>query len=170
MVWRFLGIYMSFMLIRWFFMNFADFWTNFCSFLTFVLFYCLKWALKRPLLLEQFLVYKWQQFCGYEALFFFVEKYDLKWRQLELFFLIFCSFFVFFWSLDRFLSLLWLAYCFIWITYRLKRIFFEFMCFCNIKNFLTFSNFLSKLFVRANFFMIWRQVFLKFLISVFSRY
>ena len=66
-VWRFLEIYMNFMLIRWFFIYFADFWANFCDFLNFVLFYCLKWALKRTLLLEQFLVYKWLQFCGYEA-------------------------------------------------------------------------------------------------------
>ena len=60
---------MNFMLIRRFFMYFADFWAYFCDFLTFVLFYCLKWALKRPLLLEQFLDYKWLQVCGYEALF-----------------------------------------------------------------------------------------------------
>ena len=30
---------------------------------TFVLFYCLKWALQRLLLLEQFLFYKRLQFC-----------------------------------------------------------------------------------------------------------
>ena len=49
---------MNFILIRMFFMYFADFWANFCDFLTFVLFHCLKWVLKRPLLLVKFLVNK----------------------------------------------------------------------------------------------------------------
>ena len=35
-------------------MYFADFRANFCGFLTIILFYGLKWALKKPLLLEQF--------------------------------------------------------------------------------------------------------------------
>ena len=50
-------------------MYFADFWANFVIFLTFVLFYCLKSVLKRPLLLEKFLDNKWLQFCGYKAFF-----------------------------------------------------------------------------------------------------
>ena len=50
-------------------MYFADFWANFCDFLYFCFFYCLKWVLKRPLLLEKFLVNKYLQFCGYEAVF-----------------------------------------------------------------------------------------------------
>ena len=37
---------------------------------------------------------------------FFVEKYDKKWRNLELFFLIFCSFSFFFLFLAKFLCLL----------------------------------------------------------------
>ena len=45
---------MNFMLISGFFMYFADFWAHFCDFLSIVLFYCLKWALKRPLLVEHF--------------------------------------------------------------------------------------------------------------------
>ena len=49
---------MYFMLIRRFFMYTADFWANFCEFLAFVLFNCLKWILKRTLLLEQFFVNK----------------------------------------------------------------------------------------------------------------
>ena len=49
---------MNFMLLPRFFMYFADFWANFCDFLTFVLFYCLKLVLKRPILLEQFLIIK----------------------------------------------------------------------------------------------------------------
>ena len=35
-VWRFLEINLNFMLIRRFFMYFADFWANFCDFLTIV--------------------------------------------------------------------------------------------------------------------------------------
>ena len=68
-VWRFLEIHMSLMLIRRFFMYFAEFWANFCNFLRFVLYYCLKWALKRPLLLKIFLDNKWLRFCGYEDFF-----------------------------------------------------------------------------------------------------
>ena len=48
-------------------MYFGVFWANFYDFFTIVLFYWLKWALKRPLLLEQ-LLDKWLEFCGYEAL------------------------------------------------------------------------------------------------------
>ena len=62
-------IYMNFMLIRMFFMYFADFWANFYDFFTIVLFYCLKWVLKLAVLLENILVNTWLQFCGYEAFF-----------------------------------------------------------------------------------------------------
>ena len=81
---------MNFMLIRRFFMYFADFRANFCGFMTIVLFYWLEWVLKRPLLLAQILDNKWLQFFGYES--FFVDKCDKKWLKLELFLLIFCSF------------------------------------------------------------------------------
>ena len=74
---------MNFKLIRMFFMYVGDFRANFCVFLTIVLFYLLK--LKRPLLLGQILYNKCgYSFCGYES--FFVEKYDKKWQQLEIFF------------------------------------------------------------------------------------
>ena len=53
-------------------MYFADFWANFYE--IFYCFNCLKWVLKIPILIEQFLVNTWLQICGYEA--FFVEKYD----------------------------------------------------------------------------------------------
>ena len=85
-----------------FFMYFADFWANFCDFLTFVLFYCLKWVLKRPLLLEKFSLTNSCTFVDMKQ--FFVEKYDQKKRKLEQF-LNFCNFF-FIGSLDTFLSLL----------------------------------------------------------------
>ena len=50
--------------------------------------------IEKPVLLELILDNNCLQFCGYES--FFVEKYDKKWRKLELFFLIFCtSFFSF---------------------------------------------------------------------------
>ena len=46
-------------------MYFADFRANFCVFfLTIILFYWLKWVLKKPLLLEQFYDNNWLQFCG----------------------------------------------------------------------------------------------------------
>ena len=44
---------MNFIISRRFLMYFADFRANFCVFLT-ILFYWLKWVLKKPLLLEQF--------------------------------------------------------------------------------------------------------------------
>ena len=72
MFWRFLEIHMKFMLIRRFFMYFADFWAIFCDFLT-ILFYCLKWVLKRPLLFEQFLDNKWLQFGGHKAFIVFLS-------------------------------------------------------------------------------------------------
>ena len=46
---------MNFRLIRRFFMYLADFRAIFAFFLTMVLFYWLKWVLKRPLLLEEIL-------------------------------------------------------------------------------------------------------------------
>ena len=45
---------MNFMIIRRFLMNFADFRANFSVFLTIILFYWLKWVLKKPPLLELF--------------------------------------------------------------------------------------------------------------------
>ena len=83
-------------------MHFDDFWTNFCDFLTFVLFYSLKWALQRALLLEQFLVYKWLQFYIYKV--FFVEKYDENWK-IGTIFLNFLQFFVFLSIFRQYLSL-----------------------------------------------------------------
>ena len=45
---------MNFMISRGFLMYFADFRANFCVFLTIILFYWLKWILKKTLLLAQF--------------------------------------------------------------------------------------------------------------------
>ena len=55
---------MNFMIIRRFLMNFADFRANFCVFLTIILFYWLKWVLKKPLLLDKIYDNNWLQFCG----------------------------------------------------------------------------------------------------------
>ena len=56
---------MNFMIIRRFLMYFADFRANFCAFFsTIILFYWLKWVLKKPPLLEQFYDNNWLQFCG----------------------------------------------------------------------------------------------------------
>ena len=55
---------MNFMIIRRFIIDFADFRANFCVFLTIILFYWLKWVLKKPLLLEQIYDNNWLQFCG----------------------------------------------------------------------------------------------------------
>ena len=55
---------MNFMIIRRSLMHFADFRANFCVFLTIVLFYWLKWVLKKRLLLEHFYCNNWLQFCG----------------------------------------------------------------------------------------------------------
>ena len=88
-VWRFLEIYNNFILIRWFFMYFADFWANFCNLFTFVLFYCLKWGFKTPLLLAQFLVNKYLQFYGYEAIF----CWEI-WRKMAKIGTIFLNFFL----------------------------------------------------------------------------
>ena len=63
-------------------MYFADFWANFCNFLT--IFFVLL-----PLLLEQFLDNKWLQYCEYEV--FFVKS-DKNGENLNLFFLTFRSF------------------------------------------------------------------------------
>ena len=57
-------------------MYFAGFWANFWDFLAVVLFYSLKWALKTPLLIEQFLVKNKFSFVDMKQ--FFVEKYDEK--------------------------------------------------------------------------------------------
>ena len=89
----------------------------------FVLFYCLKSVLKRPLWLENFLDNKWLQFCGYEA--FFCWEIWQKMAKIETTFLNFfvVRFFPVF--LDKFLGLIWLADCFasIWIPYWLKGFF-----------------------------------------------
>ena len=102
---------MNFMLIRMFFMYFADFWAIFTIFTIFFLLFCFTasngyW--KDPYYLSNFKLTRGYSFGRYEA--FFVEKYDGK-RQNWNYFLIFCSFSVFICSLDKFLSLLWLAYC-----------------------------------------------------------
>ena len=55
---------MNFLIIRRFLIYFADFRANFCVFLTIILFYWLKWVLKKPLLLEQIFDNNWLQFCG----------------------------------------------------------------------------------------------------------
>ena len=55
---------MNFMIIRRLLMYFADFWANFGVFLTIILFYWLKWVLKKPLLLEKIYDNNWLQFCG----------------------------------------------------------------------------------------------------------
>ena len=64
-------------------MYFADFWVNFSDFLTIVWFYCLKWALKRQILFEQFLDNEWLQLCGYREL--LVENYDKNLGKLKIF-------------------------------------------------------------------------------------
>ena len=77
-------------------MNFADFRANFCVFLTIVLFYWLKWVLKKPLLLEQ--IYD-NITIGYSFVcknLFFVKKYDKKMANIGTIFLIFLQFFVYF--------------------------------------------------------------------------
>ena len=45
-------------------MYFADFRANFCVSLTIILFYWIKWVLKKPLPPEQFYDNNWLQFCG----------------------------------------------------------------------------------------------------------
>ena len=57
-------MHMNFMIIRRFLMYFADFRANFCVFLTIILFYWLKRALKKTLLLEQYYDGNRLQFCG----------------------------------------------------------------------------------------------------------
>ena len=52
---------MNFMISRRFLMYFADFRANF---LTIILFYWLKWVLKKPFLLEKFYDNNRVQFCG----------------------------------------------------------------------------------------------------------
>ena len=48
-------------------MYFADFRANFLRCWTAVLFYWLKWVLKRLFYLSKFLDTNWVQFCGYES-------------------------------------------------------------------------------------------------------
>ena len=55
---------MNFKIIRRFLMYFTDFPAKFCVFLTIILFYWLKFVLKKPLLLEQFYDKNWLQFFG----------------------------------------------------------------------------------------------------------
>ena len=55
---------MSFKISRKFLMYFADFRAIFAFFFTIILFYWLKWVLKKPLLLEQFYDNNWLQFGG----------------------------------------------------------------------------------------------------------
>ena len=95
-VWRFLEIYVNFMIIRRLLMIFG---LIFCVFLTIILFYWIQWVLKKPLLLEQFYDNNWLQF--WVRIIFFVEKYDKKWRKLELFFLIFSLLFSGFFCFSR---------------------------------------------------------------------
>ena len=152
MVWRFLEIHMNFMIIRSFLMYFADFRANFCVFLTIILFYWLKWVLKKPLLLEKYYGNNWLQFCGQES--FFVEKYDKKMAKIGTNFLNFCIFSFFFLFLAKSLCLLWLAYCF---AEHLDTLLAEgnfsldLYVFWNIKILVTFSSFSVKLFLRVFF-------------------
>ena len=83
---------------------------------------------------------------GYES--FFVEKYDKKWRKLELFFLIF--FFAVFRVFFLFFETSLLDYYDLSIVLRAsgcpigwKEFFFGFICFCNIKKFTNFFQFFS---------------------------
>ena len=55
---------MNFIIIRRFLMYFADFRANFYVFLPIILFYWLKWVLKKPFLLEQYYDNNWLPFCG----------------------------------------------------------------------------------------------------------
>ena len=119
--WKVSELYLNFMLIRRYFMYFADFWANFWEILTFVLFYCLKWVMKRPpFYLNNFSLTKGLQYFGSKA-FCCAEKL-LKMAKIETIFLKFLLFFDFLRSSGKFLSLLWLAYCFakISLPYCLK--------------------------------------------------
>ena len=68
MVLRFLEVHVNFMLIRRFFMSFADFGLIFAFFYDcFVL--LVQMSIKEPLLPEQILNNNWLQFYGYESFF-----------------------------------------------------------------------------------------------------
>ena len=94
---------------------------------------------------------------------FFVEKYDKKWRKLDLF-LVFLQFLFFFRFLDKFLSLLRLAYCHasIWMLHWPKDVFIGFICFCNNEKFINFIQFFSASCFKELDLIIWPQVLLKF--------
>ena len=100
---------------------------------------------------------------GYES-FFFVEKYDKKWRKLKLFFLI--SFFAVFRFFFLFFETSFLDYYDMSIDLRasgcaigLRKFFFGFICFCNIKKFTNLFQFLVQFVFKSFFFIIWPQHF-----------
>ena len=72
-------------------MYLADFWSNFLRFFDCFLFNCLKWVLKRVLLLEQFLDNNFL-FCGYKV--FLIRNMTKKLQNFKLFFLIFFGVFL----------------------------------------------------------------------------
>ena len=65
----------------------------FCVFWTIILFYWLKWVLKKPFYLSNVMIIGYS-FVGKNQ--FFVEKYDKKMAKIGTIFLNFCSFFLFF--------------------------------------------------------------------------
>ena len=76
-------------------MYFADFRAIFCVFSRLFCFFCGSngyW--RHPFCLSKFMITIRYSFVGKNH--FFVEKYDKKWRKLELFFVIFCRFSFFF--------------------------------------------------------------------------
>ena len=146
-------IYMNFMLIRMFFMYFADFWANFYDFF----YYCfvllpqmgtektpITWAVFSKhgvtvlLILSTFLLRN-------------MTKNGDKWKYFWNFFAVF-RFFLFFRQV--FFDLLWLAYCFasIWIPYWLKSFCLGLYSFVILRNKLTFSCFLVKVVCESLFF------------------
>ena len=82
---------MNFMIIRRFFIDFADFLANFCVFFTIILFNWLKWVVKKPLLLEQIYDNNWLHFLWVRII-FLLRNMTKKWRKSEPFFSIFCGF------------------------------------------------------------------------------
>ena len=75
-------------------MYFADFRANFCFFLTVILFYWLKWVLKKPFYLSNIMILIGYSFVGKNH--FFVEKYDKKMAKIGTIFPNFLQFFVLF--------------------------------------------------------------------------
>ena len=139
-------------------------------FLTIILFYWLKWVLKKPLLLEKYYDINWLQFCGQES-FFCWEIWQKNGENCNYF----SEFFAFFHFLflAKSLCLLWLAYCFpsIWIPYWLKGIFLWIYMFSEIlKSLVTFSSFSVKLFLRAFFIISPKVFFFKIHVSGFCKY